>query len=427
MKFMPSFKNTPLSASINRLKFHLWLGYRFLSGGRRLLSAPTLISLLGMVIGVASLTVAMGVVSGFEKTLKTAIIDVFGDVMLVKKGDKPEVVESITALVKRSSPEVQTYTPFVQLEGIMAGSGHVSGIVIQGFDPKTVEKVLRIRSRIIHGAFKFGRSPADFPYAMVGKALAKKYDLKVGSEFKAVLPSPSRSDSTEFAPRIMTFVLSGILDLGKAEYDERFVVTDLAAAQKFAGFGDAFTGIRIKLANSDRAPEVAHKLQVDLGTGYWTMDWTEVNKNLLRAAAVERIVIFFVILIIVIVACFNIASNLFVSVLKRYSDISTLRAMGFASSHVQKIFLIQGLMFGVVGTVAGFLLGLILCAAFVIIQRYVILLPAETYHLDHIGVDLRFLDVFSIIAVSILICLISSVVPARKGAALDPVQGLRYE
>ncbi len=413
--------------SLVRLRFHLWLVYRFMSGGRRLLSAPTLISLLGMALGVASLTVAMGVVSGFEKTLKTAIIDVFGDVMLVKKGDKPQVVESITSLVKQSSPEVLTYTPFVQLEGIMAGSGHVSGIVIQGFDPKTVDKVLRIRSRIIHGEFKFGRSSNDLPFAMVGKALAKKYDLKIGSEFKAVLPKPSRENSAEFAPEVKTFVLSGILDLGKADYDERFVVTDLAAAQKFAGFGDAFTGIRIKLVDSDRAPEVARKLQLDLGPGYWTMDWTEVNKNLLRAATVERIVIFFVISIIVIIACFNIASNMFVSVLKRYGDTSTLRAMGFAAKDVRKVFVLQGLLFGVIGTFAGFLLGLLLCAAFVILQRYIVLLPPETYRIDHIGVDLRLIDFVSILAVSMLICLISSLIPARKAAALDPVQGLRYE
>ena len=425
----PLKASKPLRA-LNRAKFHLWLVYRFLSGGRKLLNAPSIMSLVGMALGVASLTAAMGVVSGFEKTLSTAIIDVFGDVMLYKRGEKPQVVEALTALIKRSAPEVETYTPFVELNGIIAGNGKVSGIVIQGFDPKSVEKVLNLRPRIIQGSFKLGRSASDnsdLPFAMVGKGLAKKYDLKIGQTFKAVLPSPSKIDSAEFTPRLMAFTLVGVLDLGKADYDERYVVTDIQSAQKFAGFGDAFNGIRIKLANSDDAPRVSHKLQLDLGQTYGVMDWTEVNKNLMRAAAVERIVIFFVISIIVLVACFNIASNMFVSVLKRYGDISTLRAMGFANSDVRRIFMFQGLMFGVVGTVAGFLLGLGLCVLFVVLQRYIVLLPAETYHLDHIGVDIRFIDTFAIIGVSILICLISTLVPAYKAAQLDPVQGLRYE
>jgi lipoprotein-releasing system permease protein len=410
-----------------RWSFHLWLVYRFLSGGRRVLSAPTIISLVGMALGVASLTVAMGVVSGFEDTLKTAIVDVFGDIMLVKKGDKPQVVENITALIKKSAPEVRYYTPFADLQGIIAGSGKVSGIVIEGVDPKTVEKVLNLKKRIIQGSFKFGRAEGDLPYAMVGKKLAKTYNLKIGDQFKGVLPSPSRSDSTEFSPRVMTFVLSGVLDLGKAEYDDRMVITDLPTVQKFGSMNDSFTGIRIKLDDSDKAPAAARRLNLDLGSSYYVSDWSEVNKNLMKAAAIERVVIFIVISIIVLVASFNIASNLFVSVLKRYGDISCLRAMGFASVDVQKIFIIQGLMFGLVGTVVGFILGLILCVVFVVAQNYVVLLPQETYRIDHVGVTLRFIDVFAIVGVSIFICLISSFVPARKGARLDPVQGLRYE
>ena len=172
---------------------------------------------------------------------------------------------------------------------------------------------------------------------------------------------------------------------------------------------------------------MARKLNLDLGSSYYISDWTEINKNLMKAAAIERIVIFIVISIIVLVASFNIASNLFVSVLKRYGDISCLRAMGFASIDVQKIFIIQGLMFGLIGTIAGFILGLLLCVVFVVAQKYVILLPQETYRIDHVGIDLRFIDIFAIVGVSIFICFISSFIPARKGASLDPVQGLRYE
>src|SRR5262249_22650469 len=161
-------------------------------------------------------------------------------------------------------------------------------------------------------------------------------------------PTPSRSDSTGFSPKVQSYILAGVLDLGKAEYDERTVMTEYKTAQEFAGMGDNFSGVRIKLKNADQAAEVANRISRKLGPQYWSMDWSEVNKNLFEAVKIERVAIFFVILIMVIAASFNIASNLFVSVLQRYGDISILRAMGFRQKDVAKVFVVQGLFLGVI-------------------------------------------------------------------------------
>jgi lipoprotein-releasing system permease protein len=407
--------------------FHIWLVVRFVTSGRRLLSLPALMSLIGMSLGVASLTVAMGVVSGFETTLRTAIVDIFGHMMVVRRGEKSQSLDDMIERIKEVAPETRAYTPFVNLEGLIVGGGKLSGVVIQGIDPKTVDRVLRVRERVIQGQFSFQAKKDSPPVALAGKALAKKFGLKIGETFKVVLPTPSRSDSTGFAPKVQTYVLGGVLDLGKADYDERYLMTDIKSAQQLAGIGENFTGVRLMLTDADRAPEVALRITRELGQQYWTMDWSEVNRNLFEAVKIEKVVIFFVIMIMVIAASFNIASNLFVSVLQKYGDVSILRAMGFSARNVARVFMLQGLFFGIMGTVIGLVFGLILSAVFVIAQKYVVLLPVEAYRLDHVGVEFRWLDIVAVILAALVVCLASTIIPARRGAKLNPVEGLRYE
>ena len=156
-----------------------------MASGKRLLSITSAMSLVGMAMGVAALTVAMGVVSGFETSLKAAVTDVFGHILIVRRSDKPQTVEDILARVKKAAPEVQTFTPFMTLEGILAGGGKLNGIVVQGVEPKTVERVLNLRQRLVGGSFAFGKKDG-LPIAMVGKALAKRFELKIGDQFKIV-------------------------------------------------------------------------------------------------------------------------------------------------------------------------------------------------------------------------------------------------
>ncbi len=409
-----------------QLGFHLWLATRFVTAGRSLLTLPSILSLAGMTVSVACLTVAMAVVSGYETTLERAIIDVVGHVQIIRRAPTSQNVDRVLDDLRKLVPEMEAYTPFINVEGIIVGSGKLSGVLIQGIDPQNVEKVLGIHKRVIQGKFDLG-SRDGMPTALVGKALVRKFNLKVGEPFKVVIPLPSRSDSTNFSTKVQNYVLAGVLDLGKAEYDERAIMVDLRAAQEFAGVGENFSGIRIKLNDAEIAPEVATRITRELGPNYWTMDWTEVNKNLFEAIKIERVAIFFVILVLVIAACFNISSGLFVSVLQRYGDISILRAMGFSRPDISKVFVFQGLFFGVAGTVTGLLLGILLGVAFVVAQKYMVLMPVEAYRLDHVGIDIRWADCFAVVAAATLICLLSTLIPARRGARLDPVEGLRYE
>jgi lipoprotein-releasing system permease protein len=411
--------------------FHAWLTFRFITSGRRFLSLPSMLSLIGMTLGVACLVVAMGVVSGFEATLRESITDVFGHVLVISRSSSIQSLDSVLGRMKKAAPTAQAFTPFLQFEGVIAHDQKLSGVVVQGIDPESVTHVLNLQKRVVRGAFNFkapsGAADADIPRALVGKGLEKKFSLKVGQTFQIVLPQPAHENSTGFSPKVQRFVLAGVLDLGKNDYNERYIVTDLKSAQTFLGVGDHFSGIRIRLAHAEDARQAALSLGNELGSSYIIMDWVEVNKNLFEALSLERVVIFLIVMVMVVSASFNISSQLFVSVLQRFSDISILKAIGCSPQDIRKIFTLQGLFFGMAGTFFGLVLGLILCFLFVVLQKFYVLLPGDIYKLDSIGVDIRFFDLSSIVLAAFLVCLISTVFPALRGSKLSAVEGLRYE
>ena len=408
------------------LSFHFWLVKRLNASGRKLFSLVSVMSVVGMTLGVACLVVAMAITSGFEKTLKQAVVDVFGHVLVVRQTDHPQSLEAVVAKMKTLAPSIVAVTPFFQFDGVLAHDKRIAGVVVQGLELGSVEKVLNIRSRVIQGKFDFtavdGRS-----VAMIGKGIAKKFNLKVNDEFKIVLPSPSKQSATDFSPKVTSFKVGGILDLGKNEYDERYIVTDLHSAQVFAGVGDNFSGIRLRIKDENQATQVSQVLSQGLGSMYWTMSWKDVNRNLFEAVSLERVAIFLVLLMMVIAASFNISSNLYVSVLQKYREISIFKAIGFTSSDIQKLFSYHGLLLGLLGTIFGIILGLILCLIFTIVQKYFVILPGDVYRIDHVGVEIRLIDMFAIVFAAMSVCLLSSLAPAFRGAKLQPVEGLRYE
>ncbi len=423
------------------MSVRLWLAARFLAhhtgasggGGKdhppiwKRIGLPAMLSIVGLAIGVASLTVAMAVVSGFESTLRSALIDVFGDLLVVRRGDETVTFERTREKLKEILPDLTGVTPFITLEAIVVGQGKLNGVVIQGVDPETVDSVLQIRSRVIKGKFEIGVEGDQPAKALVGKALAKRFGLDVGKTFRAVLPKPSASDTSAFVSSVASFVVTGIIDFGKADYDERTIVTSLHQARVLGSIQAPFTGLRLKLRDSGRAQEAATDLTRALGPSWWITDWSEGNRNFFRAIKYERIAIFFVIFIMVIAASFNVASNIFIGVLRRTSEISILRALGFSKRDVATLFRMQGLLFGIVGTFVGLLFGVLLAGLFLWAQTALNLLPAEVYKLNRIGVEFNLVDISIVVVAAVMICVLASLAPAARAAQMDPVEGLRHE
>lgn len=402
-----------------------WLLRHYIKGRGRLFDLSGWLSVIGMSLAVACLVVTMAVVSGYISTLQRSVQDAFGHLIIMKRGlgNGDEILKEVRPVV----PDMVGTTPFLMVEAILAGHGQLSGVIFEGMDPDTLDSVLQIRQRLIKGHFDLGSGGEEMPPVLIGKGLADKFKLKLGDELKAVIPLSGEFDRSSFRPKLGRFRVSGILDFGRYDFDSRYVVIHLKAAQKFAELDNRVTGIRLKLKDSMRAGHVAKEISDRFGYRYWTRDWVEVNKNLFEAAHLEKTVIFFVLLILVIAASFNVTSTMFVSVMRRYPDISILRTLGSRRSLVRRLFIAQGLIVGWVGAGLGVLLGVLLCYGFEQAETSLGIIPSQVYKLDRIQVDIQWLDLFWILLASTVICLASTLVPANQGSRVEPVKGLRYE
>jgi len=407
--------------------YNLWLVWRYLRSRQKFLNLTTSLSILGMVIGVASLVVAMAVVSGFETTLKNSVIDSVGHVLIMKRGGPLKNDKSFLEQVRQAVPAVVAETPFVYLEAMLVHKKKLSGVVVQGIDPNTYSQVLRLEQRLKKGEFVFGPNADGVQGGLIGKGLAEKFGLKIGDVFKAVTPVAREYDNALFSPRLKKFFVRGILDLGRYDWNQRVIITHIEAAQDFAKIGSQVMGYRLRLSSDEKAKEAAFLLSQKLGHTYWTRDWEDVNRNLFEAVRLEKVIIFFILLIMVIAACFNISSTLFVSVLKRFGDISILKTLGANRKFLVKLFTIQGLLIGFIGSILGICLGVALCFGFLYLEREYGLLPGEVYKLEEIDAEFRWLDISLILVASLFICYLATLVPARRGAKLSPIEGLRYE
>lgn len=402
-----------------------WLAFRYFGSWRRFFSLTTSLSVIGMAIGVASLVVSMAVFSGYTATLETTVQDAIGHVLVLKRGsaDQSEMLREIQPAV----PGLVAQTPFIYAEALLAKKGKITGVLLEGVDEATVRSVLSLDNRVIAGSLKLERDPGGLPKVMIGKGIAERFAIKPGDAINIVIPLANEYQAAVFRPKLGKFIVQGIINYGRFDFDSRYVVMSLADAQDFAELGKRVTGYRLKLKDPYKAHQVADQLSSKLGAGYWARDWQEVNRNLFEAAKLEKAVLFFILMILVVAAAFNIANTLFISVVQRYRDISVLKTLGAPDAMIRRIFTSQGLIVGGVGAGLGLTLGLILCRLFEWAQVRWKLIPPEVYKLDHINLQVRGTDMLAILGCTVCICFLATLVPARRGARISPVDGLRYE
>ncbi len=408
----------------------VFIAWKLLFTRKFILEGSTPLSLLGLVLGVACLLVSMAVMSGFEATLKKTMTDVTGHIQIVDKSRSKPFWLDFENELKSIEPKLQSSTRFVYIESVLASQGQIVGTLLQGLDSDRYHDVVNLNQRIVDGKNDLspfvGQDGKKVSQALIGKGIARRMNIKIGDIINVVVPISDSVDPSTFKRHAAEFRVSGILDLGKYDWNERLIITDIGAAQKLAAIGDRYTGLIIKLSDDSDVRGSAFRMAQKLGPQYMIRDWRDVNENLFDAVEIERVVIFFVILIIVIVAAFNISSTLYVSVVQRNSDIAILKTLGVSRKQILKIFTLQGVFLGLVGVLLGLVMGMILCQLFMVLQNQFELIPGSVYKIDSIIIKIRMIDVLAITVATLVISFLATLAPAYRSSRLSVVEGLRY-
>ena len=421
----------------------IWLVWKYLFARREFFDLTGWLSILGIAIGVASLFVSMSVFSGYESTLKQSIIGREGHITVLKGEKNAQSKEEDIRLLTSSIDGIKNITPFIYLEALLVHQKKLSGILIHGIDPKSFESVLDLKKRLIKGQFEFeedskkktkknSKRKVDGKFqkenqikkALLGKALAKKYQLEIGDIFKLIVPQ--KESNHRFSPQFMTLQVNGLLDYGVHDYNERSLVISFTLAEHLNNHSNA-TGFHIKLNHEKKSKEITKKINDELHPLFWARNWTESDKVLFEVIKLEKIVIFFILLLMIIASGFNVSSTLFTSVMEKVQDISLFKALGANNRFILYLFSFQGLLIGMIGVFLGIGLGIFICYSLLSIQDSFGILVSDVYNLEMIDLEFRLTDLMAILFSTLFICFIATLIPAYKGIKLSPSEGLKFD
>ncbi|UCG13746.1 MAG: lipoprotein-releasing ABC transporter permease subunit [Deltaproteobacteria bacterium] len=414
------------------MSYEMFIGLRYLKAKRKqtFVSLITLISIAGVVVGVTALIVVLAVMNGFKEDLREKILGVTSHVVISRLDGTIPHYRQVRGQVEQISG-VTAATPFVYTQVMISSRQSISGAVLRGIEQETASKVINLPKNLRVGSLKELEAESKSgnqrgaPGIILGNELAKNLGVVRGEPVTVISPL-GRLTPLGQVPRSQTFRVAGIFDSGMYEYDSTLAYVSLRAAQRFLGIGDKATGIEVRVDEIYEADKVAGAIAKVLGGyPYWSRDWMRMNKNLFSALKLEKIVMFIILTLIILVAAFNIVGTLIMVVIEKTRDIGILKSMGVPRSGIMKIFMIEGLVIGLVGTVIGLLGGFILCkllAAYQFIE-----LPPDVYYISTLPVKMDPLDVTIIALASVAISLVATVYPAWQASRLDPAEAIRYE
>lgn len=409
----------------------LYIGLRYTRAKRRnhFISFITLISMLGIALGVTALITVISVMNGFEQELRERILGMTSHATIQGRGSKLDNWQ-IVAEAATKNAQVVGVAPYIQAEGMLSYGGEVNGTLIRGIIPNEEPKVSDVGEKMVFGQLE-NLIPGEFGI-ILGKDLARALGVFQFDKVTLIIPQANVTPAG-IMPRLRRFTVVGIFEAGMYEYDSTMALMHVEDAARLFRMKGQVTGVRLKLEDMFKSGEVSRQLIEDIPGNYYISDWTREHANFFRAVKIEKITMFIILSLIVGVAAFNLVSTLVMVVVDKEADIAILRTLGATPSTILGIFVVQGAIIGTIGTLIGTLGGVTLSLN---IDRIIPaieellgtkFLSAEVYYISELPSKLNWDEVAIISGLALVLSLLATLYPAWRGSRIQPAEALRYE
>jgi lipoprotein-releasing system permease protein len=420
------------------MSFEFFVGLRYLRAKRKqtFISVITFISIAGVTLGVMAMMVVLAVMTGFGKDIRSKILGANAHIRIMSRSGTLDEYEQVMAKIQEVDG-VEAAAPFILSQVMLRHGSQASGAVLRGIDPSRAGRVVDLEKSVIEGDLQAltekgnrGKAEEDggeaLPKMIIGKELARMLGAYPGDQVYVVSPfGGSLTPIGKRIPHMKKFQVVGLFDSGMYDYDASFVYVSIESAQRLLKLGQSVHGIEVKVNDIYAVKKISSAILSRLGDGYWSQDWMQMNKNFFSALKLEKAVMFIILVLIILVAAFNIISTLIMMVMEKNKDIAILKSMGASSKSIMRIFMLDGLVIGIMGTVLGITGGSVLC--FLLKQYQFVKLPSDVYYISTLPVRVQTLDVVLIALSAIAISFLATLYPSYQASRLDPAAAIRYE